>query len=222
MTININVTNKHAIAVGAPVIVCGNSDYLIKFAFDSDWADANAKTARFVYVQDGEVRFTDVLFTGDTAEAPVLANIKEVLIGVFAGNLHTTTPARIPCEASIRCGTGAPVDPTPTQYDQIMELLRLSDASVLFIDQDLTDEQQAQARANIGAVSQEGVDEAVNAGLGRAKESGEFKGDPGEPGASGQDGKTPVKGEDYFTEADKAELVNDVLAALPTWEGGSY
>lgn len=45
------------------------------------------------------------------------------------------------------------------------------------------------------------------------------KGDPGEPGA---DGHTPVKGTDYYTEADKAEMVNLVMAALPTWEGGSY
>lgn len=38
----------------------------------------------------------------------------------------------------------------------------------------------------------------------------------------GEDGKTPVKGTDYFTGADKAEMVNAVIAALPTWEGGSY
>ena len=41
-------------------------------------------------------------------------------------------------------------------------------------------------------------------------------------GADGKDGKTPVKGEDYFTEEEKEELINDVLLALPTWEGGSY
>lgn len=35
-------------------------------------------------------------------------------------------------------------------------------------------------------------------------------------------GDKPVKGEDYFTEEDKAELVTDVLEALPTWEGGSF
>lgn len=34
--------------------------------------------------------------------------------------------------------------------------------------------------------------------------------------------RTPVKGVDYFTPADKAELVQDVLAALPEWTGGSY
>lgn len=38
----------------------------------------------------------------------------------------------------------------------------------------------------------------------------------------GEDGYTPVKGTDYWTENDKAEIVSDVLAALPTWEGGSY
>lgn len=41
-------------------------------------------------------------------------------------------------------------------------------------------------------------------------------------GDRGADGKTPVKGIDYWTEADKAEIVADTLAALPTWTGGSY
>ena len=35
-------------------------------------------------------------------------------------------------------------------------------------------------------------------------------------------GLKPVKGTDYWTEADKAEIVNDTLAALPKWTGGSY
>ena len=41
-------------------------------------------------------------------------------------------------------------------------------------------------------------------------------------GEDGEPGYTPQKGVDYWTEADKAEMVNDVLAAMPTWEGGSY
>ena len=35
-------------------------------------------------------------------------------------------------------------------------------------------------------------------------------------------GLKPVKGTDYWTAADKAEIVNDTLAALPTWTGGNY
>lgn len=51
------------------------------------------------------------------------------------------------------------------------------------------------------------------------------KGDKGADGTNGKDGingKTPVKGTDYWTAADKAEIVADTLAALPTWTGGSY
>ena len=44
----------------------------------------------------------------------------------------------------------------------------------------------------------------------------------GAPGADGEDGRTPVKGTDYWTSADKQEIVQDVLNALPTWTGGSY
>ena len=41
-------------------------------------------------------------------------------------------------------------------------------------------------------------------------------------GLKGDKGDTPVKGTDYWTAADKAEIVNDTLAALPKWTGGSY
>lgn len=36
---------------------------------------------------------------------------------------------------------------------------------------------------------------------------------------NGENGYTPVKGTDYFTEEEKTEMVNEVLAALPTMEG---
>lgn len=41
-------------------------------------------------------------------------------------------------------------------------------------------------------------------------------------GNDGQDGYTPAKGTDYWTAADKAEIVQDVLDALPTWNGGNF
>lgn len=54
-----------------------------------------------------------------------------------------------------------------------------------------------------------------------------IKGDRGEPGLPGEtgpqgiqgaDGYTPVKGTDYWTETDKQEIINEVLAALPAAE----
>lgn len=41
-------------------------------------------------------------------------------------------------------------------------------------------------------------------------------------GLKGDKGDMPVKGTDYWTESDKAEIVADTLAALPTWTGGNY
>jgi hypothetical protein len=44
----------------------------------------------------------------------------------------------------------------------------------------------------------------------------------GEKGEKGDAGYTPVKGIDYYTEADKAELVSAVIAALPDASEVSY
>lgn len=48
------------------------------------------------------------------------------------------------------------------------------------------------------------------------------KGDAGDTGPQGPAGHTPVKGTDYWTAADKAEMVADVLAALPDGTEVSY
>ena len=41
----------------------------------------------------------------------------------------------------------------------------------------------------------------------------------GAPGKNGTDGHTPVKGTDYWTTSDKAEIVAEVTAALPKYGG---
>lgn len=48
------------------------------------------------------------------------------------------------------------------------------------------------------------------------------QGPAGAPGKDGAAGHTPEKGVDYWTAADKSGIVDDVLAALPTWTGGNY
>lgn len=44
----------------------------------------------------------------------------------------------------------------------------------------------------------------------------------GANGSAGKDGYTPVKGVDYYTDTDKAEMVNAVIAALPAAEGVGF
>ena len=49
-------------------------------------------------------------------------------------------------------------------------------------------------------------------------EAGE-NGKDGANGKDGEDGYTPVKGKDYFTDSDKAEIVSSVISALPVYDG---
>lgn len=81
-------------------VVCNNDDYMIVFAFDDEWDAYPNKTARFIWNN----RYTDVPFTGNTVELPMVKNATLVKVGVYAGDLRTTTPARIECKKSILCG----------------------------------------------------------------------------------------------------------------------
>lgn len=42
------------------------------------------------------------------------------------------------------------------------------------------------------------------------------------PGAPGPQGPAPVRGVDYWTEEDQAQIVSDVLSALPNAEGAEF
>ena len=117
---NISITVKNKVArADRAIIVCDNSDYVAVFDFDAEWDAYTTKTARFVYGG----KYTDVVFSGNECAVPVMQNTRAVTVGVFAGDLHTTTPAYISCVPSILFGNGIPADPTPDVYAQIMELL---------------------------------------------------------------------------------------------------
>lgn len=85
-------------------IVCGNSDYQIKFSFDGEWDDYPEKTVRFVWGG----HYTDVDITGDVCPVPILYDTTEVEVGVYAGELKTTTSAFIGCDRSILCEVAKP------------------------------------------------------------------------------------------------------------------
>lgn len=212
MIININITDKRPVVEGSPVIVCNNSDYSIKFTFDADWGVDTYKTARFVYSRGGRVLHEDRGFIGDTVQVPELANVSAVYIGVFEGDLHTSTPAVIPCELSIICKSGEPAAPPPD------------------IDQTLAEQLQRQI-GDLNALETEGktdlvsaINEVLNGGGGADGQTPYIQDGYwwiGETNtnvkAEGTDGYTPVKGTDYFTEADKEEITQSVLNAIPVY-----
>ena len=94
-------------------IVCGNSEYKLKFIFDAEWTGYDKKVARFIFGG----KYIDANFEGDTCDGVIITNTREVFIGVYAenGELATSTGARIDCKKSVLCDGVA-----GTQTDEII------------------------------------------------------------------------------------------------------
>lgn len=117
--IQVEIQGKIAQVRGNPQIVCGNSDYTAVFDFDSEWDAYDLKTARFVWLNGGQPVYADVLFSGTSAAIPAVYDTYALMIGVYAGDIHTTTAARVPC---VPCITGEASEhpaPPPDIYEQI-------------------------------------------------------------------------------------------------------
>ena len=48
-----------------------------------------------------------------------------------------------------------------------------------------------------------------------------YKGEPGEQGIPGKDGKTPVKGVDYWTAADQTSIINQLKSATFSFDSST-
>lgn len=132
MILHIDVANKVATCRKRDGnIVCGNSDYQIKFSFDSEWNAYPKKTARFI--RGGQ--FDDVEFTGDTCTVPIITNTDRVEVGVYAGNLKTTTSAVIGCTRSVLCQEATPsVENDKAYANEAKEAADRAEAAALKVD----------------------------------------------------------------------------------------
>lgn len=119
-TLHIVVADKIATyAAGGGYIVCGNGDYEVAFTFDAEWDNHPVKTARFA----ANGKHIDVVFEGATVTVPKLYNTTQVSVGVFSGELKTSTSAVIRCLPGATCEGGVPEEPTPDVYGQLVDLI---------------------------------------------------------------------------------------------------
>ena len=117
--IRITIRDKISNNVSHDTYVCGNSDYRIVFDFDEEWEAHPVKTARIKY---GGV-YQEVVFTGNVCDFPIIQDARMISVGVYAGNLSTTTPAIITAFRSILSGGEAHTEPTEDVYDQLLGLV---------------------------------------------------------------------------------------------------
>lgn len=183
--IRISVRNRTAKNVHNDTYVCGNGDFKAVFDFDAEWEQFQVKTARIKH--DGV--YQDVIFTGNECPIPIIENTFKIYIGIFAGNLFTTTPALVVASKCIRCGDEPHEEPEQDVYNQIIEKIdngmlrgpqgpagpqgpKGADGTMTF--EDLTEEQKESLRGETGPAG--------------------AKGEPGADGAAGKDGTTPTIG----------------------------
>lgn len=114
-------------------------------------------------------------------------------------------------------GTPVEIDDTLTQSGQAADAKAVGDRL-----NELNKANAAQDKLIANKLDASALPTAVNDALEQAKASGKFDGADGANGSNGADGYTPARGTDYWTEADKQEIVSDVLAALPNASGVSF
>lgn len=119
MAIEIKIENKIASIVEGSDLVCDNSDYKVHFIFDEEWSTHPVKTARFAF----RGTYLDVEFTGDECDMPAIDNANAVAIGVYAGDIRTSTPALMSIKKSILSGAPVHYEPVPDVYRQILALI---------------------------------------------------------------------------------------------------
>lgn len=205
--INIAVTDKRPVCTAGTTVVCDNSDYIVHWGLDEEWSAYDTKTMRVIYM-DGT--YTDTVFTGDSVALPPVPVPGCVQIGLYAGDIHTSRMALLRALSSVRSASGAPANPTPDVYDQLMELIKglggvdpddIAKAVADYLaahpieETDPTVPEWAKAEtkptysaAEVGAIAQSDLQAATDAALAQAKASGEFDGPRGPAGAPGKDG----------------------------------
>ena len=122
--ITIEIKDKIATCLTESPIVCGNSDYVVDFAFDEEWEKHEVKTA--IFVVNGKA--TEQVFAGNVCPAPVIQNTLIAWVGVFAGTINdgtlsTSTPALVKCIPCITDGGNVPLPPPDDVYNQIIGLI---------------------------------------------------------------------------------------------------
>mgnify|MGYP004458866059 CR=1 FL=1 len=238
---DINITVAHKVAVSdTQSIVCDNSDYVVHWTLDAEWSAYDTKTMRTIYT-DGT--YTDRVFSGDTIELPVCTVPGVVQIGLFAGDIRTSRVAIMRALPSVRSAAGAPADPTPDVYDQLMELIKglgganpeaIKTAVAEYLaahpieETDPTVPAWAKAEtkptysaAEVGAISQADLQAATNAALAQAKASGEFDGPAGPTGPQGPAGATGAGASDAQVSAAVSTWLTDHPEATTTVQDGA-
>ena len=214
-------------------IVADSRNYLhAAFTFsDDDWT--GIKTAVF---KNGDVVKHAVLDDNNECLVPWEVIKSGILhVSVFCGDLITADTATVYINDSGYEDGGIPEDPSPTVYEQIIAMLNeietggIPDDKIAEVVEKYLTEHPVET--NTEEDVQRIVTEYVEAHKEELKGDKGDKGDTGAPGADGKDGAdgaagadgyTPVRGTDYWTADDIAEIQSYIDNQIGGALDGSY
>lgn len=249
--ITFNVYKQKIKRTDTQQIVSDSRNYLhAAFTFsDDDWT--GIKTAIF---KNGDVVKHAVLDDNNECLVPWEVIKSGILhVSVFCGDLITADTATVYINESGYEDGGAPEDPSPTVYEQIIAMLNEIETGGIPDDkiaaavqaylaahpvESLTEQDVQRIVAEYVAAHKEELkgdkgDKGEQGPVGPAGPQGETgltgpqgpKGDTGEQGLQGDkgnDGYTPVKGTDYWTAQDVAEIQSYIDSQIGGALNGSY
>ena len=231
--ITFNVYKQKIKRTDTQQIVSDSRNYLhaaITFS-DDDWT--GIKTAVF---KNGDVVKHAVLDDNNECLVPWEVIKPGILhVSVFCGDLITADTATVYINESGYYDGGAPEDPSPTVYEQIIAMLNEIETGGI-PDDKISAAVQAYLEAHpVESLTEEDVQRIVREYVAAHKE--ELKGDKGDKGdtgapgadgkdgadgAAGADGYTPVRGTDYWTADDIAEIQSYIDNQIGGALNGSY
>lgn len=101
-------------------IVCGNTNYYLKFSFDEDWSKCVSKTAFFVI----EGKKIPVLFEGDICNIPAMPNLNSFLVFLVAapseGEILSSTPIKLNLERNPSMDKLKKTEPFKSYYSALL------------------------------------------------------------------------------------------------------
>ena len=231
--ITFNVYKQKIKRTDTQQIVSDSRNYLkASFSFsDDDWT--GIKTA--IFKNGNEVRHAILDDNNECLVPWEVIKLGILHVSVFCGDLITADTATVYINESGYEDGGAPQAPSPTVYEQIIAMLNEIETGGI-PDDKIAAAVQAYLEAHpVETLTEQDVQRIVTEYVAAHKE--ELKGDKGDKGdtgapgadgkdgadgAAGADGYTPVRGTDYWTAQDVAEIQSYIDNQIGGALNGSY
>ncbi len=217
--IKLNINHTRILASNLGTLVEGNVNSIsVEFTFSAEWVSL----ARVAVFTNGSASVS-VSLSSDTCTIPweVLTAPGELFISVRgignSGNYVLCSENKFLGKVNGSYASGEVVDAeesTPGVIDSL-----LADVAELKAGGGGSGSSGSDGKSAYEVAVENGFSGTESQWLASLKGSDGINGTDGRDGA---DGYTPIKGTDYFTDADKSELVTAVLDALPNGDEVSY